>query len=147
MRLVIALLALTFALPIFAVPAPTNPTHQCDRKKKRNLRKRCSITGCIQSLASVSAPCLAAASEEGLNPSADAECIIGIGEAVDTFDECTSCFPDISVSDVFPDIVNLLNEPDSSDGDDEGDQGGEFGGGGFDPGGDGGGEGGDDGGC
>ncbi|TDL29042.1 hypothetical protein BD410DRAFT_779330 [Rickenella mellea] len=40
MKLTLSLVVLAFALPIFAMPTPTNPTHKCLRKRNLSLRKR-----------------------------------------------------------------------------------------------------------
>ncbi|TDL29046.1 hypothetical protein BD410DRAFT_833418 [Rickenella mellea] len=139
MRLTTAFLVLAIALPISATPTPLEIVGPgCERK--RTLRKRCDITGCIISVGFTSAVCAAAALEGGLNPLADAECLIALGDAIANFGECSSCFPDpvTSVDSVLSDIEGLL--------DGEGGGGSAGDGGGGDGGGDGGGGGGDGGG-
>ncbi|TDL14091.1 hypothetical protein BD410DRAFT_810000 [Rickenella mellea] len=126
MKLIIAILSLAITLPVFAIPTPVEQP-VCDRR--RLLRKRCNITGCIVSVAFTSLACAAAAAEEGLNPVADAHCLIALGETIDKFSECSSCFPDpvTSIDSILSEIEDFLNEED--DGGDPGDGDGGFGGG------------------
>ncbi|TDL15006.1 hypothetical protein BD410DRAFT_856978 [Rickenella mellea] len=146
MKLTITFLTLAVALPILAMPTPSEVS-MC---RKRRLGKRCDITGCIASLALTVPPCATAAAGERLNHVADADCVIALGEAIENFGRCSSCFPDpdTNTNSVLSAIENFLGDDGdgSEPGEGDGGIGGGDGGDGSGDGGDGGGDGGDGGG-